>query len=168
MIDERKLKSAIKNGRSFYEAARHLGVSYNTFKKYAKLYDVFIQGGKNPSGKGIPKMYNGHRRELKDVLAGQYNGKRLNPTRLKRWLINEMVFAEECSICGYNKRRITDGTMALMIAYNDGDRTNYNKENLSLICYNCTYETCGNLMGRTKEYIYDVHTGNIIDEVNFK
>lgn len=168
MITERQLKNAIEKTRSFREAARYLNVSYNTFKKYALLYEEWIPGGKNPGGKGIPKMHKGEKRELKDILAGKYNGKRLNPTRFKRWLINEMVFAEECNICGYKNKRITDGQTALMIAYKDGDRTNYNQENLALICYNCTFETCGNLMGRTKEYIYDVHSGEIIDELSFK
>lgn len=168
MIDERQLKATIEKTRSFYEAARYLNVSYNTFKKYAKLYDVWIIGGKNPGGKGIPKMRQGVRRELKDILNGDYNGKKLNPTRLKTWLINEITFPEKCSICGYDNKRITDGTVALLIAYADGDRTNYKKENLSLVCYNCAYETCGNLMGRRKEYLYDAYSGEIIDEIKLK
>ena len=168
MIDKRLLKNAIEETRSFHEAARYLNICYNTFKKYAKLYDVWIEGGKNPSGKGIPKMCHGVRRELKDILNGDYNGKKLNPTRLKRWLINEVIFFPKCSICGYEKQRIVDGTVALLIAYADGDRTNYKKENLSLVCYNCAYETCGNLMGRRKEYLYDPYSGEIIDEIKLK
>ena len=137
---ERQIKNAIDKTRSYREAARYLKCSYNTLKKWAKFYDLWIVGGKNPSGKGIPKMINGKRRELKDILNGDYNGKKLNVTRLKRWLINELIFEEECSICGYNTKRIIDGTTALKIAYEDGDMTNYKKENLSLVCYNCFYE----------------------------
>jgi len=169
MIEERQLKAAIDKTRSFREAARYLNISYNTFKKYAKLYDVWIQGGKNPSGRGIPKMRQGVRRELKDVLAGKFNGKKLNPTRLRDQIIQEMVLGEEkCSLCGFDEKRITDGKAPLLLAYEDGDRTNYKKENLSLLCYNCSYLTGGNLMGRRKEYITDPVTGEILDEIIFK
>jgi hypothetical protein len=169
MIDERLLKDAVDKTRSFHEAARYLNVCYNTFKKYAKLYNVWIEGGKNPSGKGIPKMRAGVRRELKDVLAGKFNGKRLNPTRLRDQLIQEMSLGEEkCSNCGYEERRIADGRVPLLIGYEDGDRTNYKIENLSLLCYNCAFVMGGNLMGRRKEYIYDALSGEIIDEIIVK
>ena len=36
-LSEREVKAAIDECRSFLEAARYLKVSYNTFKKYAKL-----------------------------------------------------------------------------------------------------------------------------------
>lgn len=169
MIDERELKNAIEQTRSFREAARYLNICYNTFKKYALLYDVWIVGGKNPSGKGIPKMRQGIRRELNDVLAGKFNGKKLNPTRLRDQIIQEMKLGEEkCSNCGYKERRIADGRVPLLLAYADEDRTNYKIENLSLLCYNCSFVMGGNLMGRRKEYIYDAYSGEIIDEIKLK
>lgn len=169
MIDERLLKDTIEKTRSFREAARYLNICYNTFKKYAQLYDVWIVGGKNPSGKGIPKMRAGVRRELNDVLAGKFNGKKLHPTRLRDQIIQEMKLGEEkCSNCGYEERRITDGRVPLLLAYEDGDRTNYKIENLSLLCYNCSFVMGGNLMGRRKEYIYDPYSGEIIDEIVVK
>ena len=169
MIDERQLKTAIEKTRSYYEAARYLNTSYNTLKKYLKLYDVYIPGGKNPSGRGIPKMRAGVRRELKDILAGKFNGKKMNPTRFRDQLIQELSLGEEkCSNCGYDERRITDGRVPLLIGYADGDRTNYKIENLSLLCYNCSFVMGGNLMGRRKEYIYDAQSGEIIDEMILK
>ena len=38
-------------------AARYLHVSYQHYKRYAKLYKLF-EGHKNQSGKGIPKFLN--------------------------------------------------------------------------------------------------------------
>jgi len=169
MIEERQFKSAVEKSRSFHEAARYLNISYNTFKKYAILYEVWIFGGKNPGGKGIPKMRAGVRRELQDVLAGKFNGKRLHPTRLRDQLIQEMSLGEEkCSNCEYEEKRITDGRVPLLLAFADGDRTNYKIENLSLLCYNCSFVMGGNLMGRRKEYIYDAYSGEIIDEIKLK
>ena len=56
---------AIKQTKSLTQASKLVGCSYTTFKKYAKLYDLFYEN-KNQQGKGIPK-----RRKLKgDVLDG--------------------------------------------------------------------------------------------------
>ena len=53
-ILESQIKAAQEKSRSAFEAARLLGVSYNTYKKYAKLYGVF-EDLKNPYGIGIEK-----------------------------------------------------------------------------------------------------------------
>ena len=44
---ESEIKSAQEKSRSAFEAARTLGVSYNTYKKYAQLYGIF-ENLKNP------------------------------------------------------------------------------------------------------------------------
>ena len=53
-----EIELAIKNSKSAKGAARFLGVSYNTFKKYAQMYknesgEVLFETCKNPTGKGI-------------------------------------------------------------------------------------------------------------------
>ena len=42
-ITKNMIESAIEATRSNAEAARWLGVSYNTYKKWAKYYDIFDQ-----------------------------------------------------------------------------------------------------------------------------
>jgi hypothetical protein len=37
------------------ESSRYLDVSYNTFKKYCKIYGLWTEENKNQSGKGISK-----------------------------------------------------------------------------------------------------------------
>ena len=51
---ESEIKEAQKKARSAMEAARVLGVSYNTYKKYARKYGIF-EDLKNPDGIGIKK-----------------------------------------------------------------------------------------------------------------
>ena len=51
-IPKSRIQWAIQSTLSIRAAAIHLGVAYNTFKKYAKMYDLFEQN-KNQSGKGI-------------------------------------------------------------------------------------------------------------------
>ena len=43
---------AIKQSKSMTQASKIVGCSYDTFKKYAKLYDLWEP---NQCGKGIPK-----------------------------------------------------------------------------------------------------------------
>ena len=54
---ESEIKDAQNKARSAMEAARLLGVSYNTYKKYARKYGIF-EDLKNPDGTGIRKGYN--------------------------------------------------------------------------------------------------------------
>ena len=54
---ESEIKKAQNKARSAMEAARILGVSFNTYKKYAKKYGIF-EDLKNPDGNGIRKGYN--------------------------------------------------------------------------------------------------------------
>ena len=54
---ESEIKDVQQKARSAAEAARMLGVSYNTYKKYAKEYGVF-EDLKNPHGIGIRKGTN--------------------------------------------------------------------------------------------------------------
>ena len=51
-IPKSRIEWAIKSTLSIRAAAKYLGVSYNTFKKYAIMYDLF-ESNKNQSGKGI-------------------------------------------------------------------------------------------------------------------
>ena len=51
-IPKGRIEWAISETKSLMSAARLLHVSYNTFKKYALLYDVFNQN-KNATGIGI-------------------------------------------------------------------------------------------------------------------
>ena len=54
-LTKSKLEHVIKNSISMSECSRKLHVSYNTFKKYCKMYGLWTDENKNQSGKGICK-----------------------------------------------------------------------------------------------------------------
>lgn len=163
------INDAIKKTRSYMEAARYLKVSYNTFKAYCRKYEIWKQGGINPSGKGIPRISRKKKKSYKETLKGKFNGRTdVNPTRLKDYIITELLKEEKCEVCGFDEKRITDERAPILIGYKDGNKTNYKIENLMFLCYNHAFLIQGNIVGRTKEYIYDSYSGEIIDRIDFK
>ena len=133
---ESEIKDAQKKARSAMEAARILGVSYNTYKKYARKYGIF-EDLKNPDGVGIKKGYNLKRGKfaLEDILDGKY-------------------MQEKCNSCGFEERRVTDHKVPLVLDFIDGNRKNHKHENLRMLCFNCSFLINGNLTGPKKEYEY--------------
>lgn len=55
LINKRVLEHSIKICNSMSESSRYLDLSYNTFKKYCKLYGLWTEENKNQSGKGLSK-----------------------------------------------------------------------------------------------------------------
>ena len=136
MLAKSKIVWAINETLSMKGAARLLGCSYNTFKKYAKMYEVFEP---LPTNAGIPKS---NRVGLKPVeLQSIFNGEHpsYSQSKLQERLIREGYCTEECSNCGYNEMRPSDLSVPLLLDYMDDDGTNKSLENLRLLCYNCFY-----------------------------
>jgi hypothetical protein len=138
----RGAQSATKSGK---EAARFLGVTYETYKKWAKRYDIF-EHHKNAGGKGKKKDKvdpSKGKYPVNDILAGKYPD---YPTfRLKNRLIKTGYKNEECECCGYKERRVHDDKMPLVLDYIDGNVKNKSLENLQMLCYNCVFMTRGYL-----------------------
>lgn len=150
---ESEIKEAQGKARSAMEAARILGVSYNTYKKYAKLYGIF-EDLKNPEGVGIQKGFNIKKGKysLDDILKGDYPDYPV--WKLKRRLISNGYMLEKCNECGFEERRLTDHKVPLVLDHMDGDRTNHKYDNLRMLCLNCSFLINGNLTGPKKEYDY--------------
>jgi len=150
---ESEIKDAQEKARSAMEAARLLGVSYNTYKKYARKYGIF-ENLKNPDGTGIRKGYNLKRGKysLDDILKGKYPEYPI--WKLKQRLLNNGYMLEKCNECGFEERRITDHKVPLVLDFIDGDRKNHKYENLRMLCFNCSFLINGNLSGPKKEYEY--------------
>jgi hypothetical protein len=150
---ESEIKGIQKKARSAMEAARLLGVSYNTYKKYARKYGIF-EDLKNPDGTGIRKGYNIKRGKysLDDILAGKYPEYPI--WKLKQRLLLNGYMLEKCNSCGFEEKRITDGKVPLVLDFEDGDRKNHKHENLRMLCFNCSFLINGNLTGPKKEYEY--------------
>ena len=150
---ESEIKGIQKKARSAAEAAKLLGVSYNTYKKYAKQYGIF-EDLKNPFGLGIRKGTNTHSgfHPLDDVLAGKYPNYPI--WKLKRRLLLNSYMEEKCNNCGFCERRVTDHRVPLVLDFLDANKKNHAYDNLSMLCFNCSFLINGNLTGPRKEYEY--------------
>ena len=143
---------AMKHTKSNMAAARYLGVSYTHFKAHAKnykdetgktLFDVHL----NRQGKGISKhIYK--RKDLTpihDILEGRVDISNYSPKIIKERLIHESLIQEECISCGFNERRVVDYKVPLVLNFKDGNKKNWQLENIEPLCYNCYFLNVGNV-----------------------
>ena len=135
MLAKNRIEWAINETQSMKQAARLLRVAYNTFKKYAKRYEIFEpssqRGIRKVGGAGIKPP------ELQAVFAGEHPS--YSQTRLQQRCIKEGYLAESCDTCGYCEMRLSDLTVPLILDYLDDDGTNKELTNLRLLCFNCFY-----------------------------
>ena len=135
-IPKSRIEWAIRSTLSIRAAAIYLGVAYNTFKKYAKLYEVFQPV---ESQKGIKHTTTGGHKptELENVFAG--NNPNYSDIKLLYRCFREGYLKEECSNCGEERYRASDMTKPLMLDYMDDDSTNKSLINLRVLCFNCFF-----------------------------
>ncbi len=150
-LSETLIRHAFIHAKSAAGAARYLNVSYNTFRRYAKMY-IDEESGKtlfdlykNPSGIGVKKVKYSSSPEyyIQEII----DGKRpyANPSTVKDLFLKHAVLKSECYNCGFNEARITDYKLPVMLDFIDGSRTNYALDNLRILCYNCFFLIIGNL-----------------------
>ena len=139
------INAAIQSTQSMSQAAIYLGVSYNTFTKYAKQYDLLKP---LKSSKGIRKSHNGQfTHDIKAILEG----KNPNPYREQTLLskaIKEGYIAPCCSNCNqdfseYNMRK----DPPLILDFLDKNPQNTQIHNLRALCFNCVYSLYYTLKG---------------------
>jgi|TARA_R110002020_G_scaffold147821_3_gene323367 hypothetical protein len=138
-----KIKMAIKSTQSMGQAALYMGVSKNTFKKYAKQYDLWKP---QTNLKGIRKTGNlgsALKHDLKEILEG----KNPNPYREDTLLdkaIREGYMACQCSNCSadFSHMNGSDRQPPLILDFLDRNTQNTKVENLRALCFNCVYELC--------------------------
>jgi hypothetical protein len=150
---ESEIRDIQRKARSAAEAAKLLGVSYNTYKKYAREYKIF-EDLKNPHGIGIRKgsQSSPGYHSLDDIIAGKFPNYPV--WKLKRRLLLSGYMEEKCCNCGFEERRVTDHRVPLVLDFIDGNKKNHNYDNLRMLCFNCTFLIVGNLSGPKKEYEY--------------
>tara|TARA_B100000424_G_C22773784_1_gene416529 strand:+ start:65 stop:685 length:621 start_codon:yes stop_codon:yes gene_type:complete len=151
-LTKEQIVAATNKTLSNRAAARYLNVSYQHFKKWAKLYqndkgETLFDAHKNQSGKGIPKFLKGQGKEpaLLDIIEGRIDASSFSPEKIKYRLITEGHLLEECSNCGFKERRVVDYKIPLILHFKDKNKQNYRKENTELLCYNCYFLTIGDI-----------------------
>jgi hypothetical protein len=135
-----------KMTRSNMAAARYLHVSYDHYKKYAKMYKdengvTLLEAHKNQEGKGIPKYLTNGGKEppLIDLIEGRLPVEHFDAKKIKQRLIFEGLIEEKCASCGFAERRVTDLKVPIILNFKDGNRKNYHLDNLEFLCYNCSF-----------------------------
>ena len=132
--------------RSNMAAARYLHVSYNHYKKYARMYKnedgvTLLEAHMNQSGEGIPKFAVAGNKEvpLLDLLEGRVPIEHFDPRKIKARLLSEAKLVEVCDKCGFAERRVTDQKIPVILNFKDGNKKNWHLDNLEFLCYNCSF-----------------------------
>ena len=157
-----QIKAAQEKSRSALEAARTLGISYNTYKKYARMYGIF-EDLKNPSGAGIERKFGIRNKKynIEDLINGKHLRYPLH--KFKKKLFDSGYVPKVCGSCGFSEERVTDGKMPLLIDFVDGNLNNRKLDNIRPLCYNCFFLIVGDRNSKNwyeENGIPDEETGN--------
>jgi len=166
-ILQSEIEEAKKHALSCAGQARWMGVSLLTYKKYSRMYGIWDP---HPNEKGKKNFFDPARGKypLTKIIAGEFNNNPgVSDWVVKKKLLRSNIVAPRCNICGYDKRRITDNKVCLLLDHKDGDSGNFKLDNLQLLCLNCTFE-CGRGYIRRGKHIFDPDwmQGAQIDQIN--
>ena len=136
LMTPEKIKMAIKSTQSMGQAALYMGASKQTFKKYAKQYDLWSPA---KSSKGIKRSSGGQFKwDMKLILEG----KNPNPYRedtLMTKAIREGYMRCQCNVCNTDFSHIRDKQPPLILDFLDKNTQNTRIDNLRALCLNCLY-----------------------------
>jgi hypothetical protein len=164
-FSESQIKFAMNNTKSNSAAARFLNVSFNTYRKYARIYNLF-EAHKNQSGKDIQK--GGRRRKVPWDEIFDNKHPNYNLLHLKRRLREELIIEEKCEVCNYSTRRDYDNKISLVLDFRDGNHKNMSRENMRFLCYNCKFNSGKRLGKRVIQELKEVYDSHIEEEKNKK
>ena len=145
-LSKEMIMAAQAKTKSNMAATRYLHVSYQHYKKWAKLYKLF-DSHKNQSGKGIPKFLKGPKKmpHMLEIIEGRIAASSFDPNKLKYALIEQGYLSEECAVCSFKERRVLDYKMPLLLHFKDNNSNNYSLDNIQLLCYNHYFLTVGDI-----------------------
>ena len=137
VITKNMILEAQKHTKSNMEAARWMSVSYNTYRKWAKYYDVFDQH-LNQTGIGVKKGWAVYKVPVEDIITGKRKPpKRLSHKVLKQRVSEDGYMQEEWAVCSYNETNLKTENLCLAIDFIDGDHRNFLIDNIRFLCANC-------------------------------
>ena len=150
-LSKEDIVRAMKMNKSNRAAARYLRVSYQHYKKFAKIFvdektgKTFFDLHLNQSGRGIRKHFGTKEPLLEDLMNGEIFVESYNVNRYKDRLIQEGYIEECCNSCGFNEQRVNDYKAPLLVHFKDKNKMNWKIENLELLCYNCFFLYIGDV-----------------------
>ena len=151
-LSKAQILAAQAKTQSNMAAARYLHVSYQHYKRYAKMYGIF-ESHKNQSGKGIPKFIKGTSKfpAIIDIIEGRVAASSFDPNKIKYVLIEQGHLQEECSVCKFKERRVLDYKVPLLLHFKDKNSNNYSLDNIQLLCYNHYFLQVGDIFNKQDE-----------------
>lgn len=152
MLLEGQILAAQEISKSEQQVADKLGVSFMTYRKYAKMYGIYGRVS-NKAGIGIDKSIKNEdtgKYPLNQILEGKFPNYSTN--RLKVRLIRGKRIEEKCNKCNFSEKRITDNQTPLLLNYIDNNERNKKMNNLELLCYNCFYLYVNNPFGCKRKF----------------
>jgi len=166
-LTKEQILLAMRMTKSNKAAARYLNVSYIHYKGWAKSYHEF-EGGrtlfeihKNQAGKGIPKFLTSNMGksswDVLDVVEGRISAKHFRPEDIKKKMLEEGLLKEECALCGFHDRRLSDYKMPLILDFKDNDPNHYNLGNIRFLCYNCFFINIGDVFSEKDIHQLETH-----------
>lgn len=163
LLTEVQIRQAMKHTWSNRAAARYLNVCYYTYRMYARQYwdetqkKNLFEIHKNKHGRGIPKFqYVANEPILEDLLKRGMSMESYSVEKLKNRLLHEGLLRPECDVCGFCETRVLDFKIPLILAFRDGNRHNWELDNLHLLCYNHYFLHVGDIFSpRQINYLED-------------
>jgi hypothetical protein len=134
-LKKREIFHAIGVTQSMREAAMYCKVSYNTFKKFAKQYELWSPS--NKKGRTGPRFKN---KFIHSILRGEMISN-YRETALLKSAIQEGYLVQACSNCEADFKHFLPPTIPpLVLDFLDGNNKNGKVDNLRILCLNCVYE----------------------------
>jgi hypothetical protein len=180
-LTKEQILLAMRNTKSNRAAARYLNCSYIHYKMWAKRYHEF-EGGRslfdvhlNQHGVGIPKFLTGNNTrkskwDVLDVIEGRISATHFKPGEIKNKMIDEGYLKEECAICKFQERRVSDYKIPLILNFKDNNPNHYNLGNIRFLCYNCYFLNIGNIFNNQDIKQLETHnpTYGTSSEIDFQ
>lgn len=159
---ESELRYGMESCRNLVEMSAFFKVGRTTIRNYMmqyydhaagmNLYDLFKkqirERTKTRDKSQRKRQISPKNAPIEDIFAGKHP--KYNPDKFQNRLILEGYLVEQCNICGFNSRRVTDYKIPLKLAWKNKDIQDHRLENLELVCYNCYYLYYGDIL--TKRY----------------
>lgn len=151
-LSRAQIEQAHAATRSNLGASVYLRVSYQLYKKFAKMHVnasgvTLFDEHTNRGGRGIGKpKTNKLKYKLDEILMGKhptYPREKLYPR-----IIQAKYLEEKCCHCNYSQKRATDFKSPLILHHINGNNRDHTLTNLEILCFNCYFVLVGNISSR--------------------